>query len=82
MSTPTPTTPPVEPVTLAKYGLTGREVQMLEMLSFNKSNQEIAEVYKTSEQVVKNRFFRLFKRMKVRSRAAAVAKGLREGIIK
>ena len=74
-STPTPQSFP-------KHGLTGREVQMLEMASYNKSNAEIAQIFKTTEQVVKNRFFRLFRRLKVKSRAAAVAKGLREGIIR
>jgi DNA-binding NarL/FixJ family response regulator len=83
MSTPPQPAPvPIQPIVFSKYDLTAREVQMLELVSRNQSNGQIATIFKTSEQTVKNRFHRIFKRMKVGSRAAAVAKALREGIIK
>jgi DNA-binding CsgD family transcriptional regulator len=84
MSTPTPAPGPasIVPTTFSKYDLTGREVQMLELVSRNQTNAAIAKIFSTTEQVVKNRFRRVFRRMKVGNRAAAVAKALREGTIR
>ena len=80
MSTPAQHPPPQ--VTFPRYDLTGRELEMLELASRDKGNKEIATKMDTTEQVVKNRWHRMFRRLKVTSRAGAVGKAMREGLIR
>ena len=79
----TPAQHPPSQVTFPRYDLTGRELEMLELASRDMSNKAIAKAQQTTEQVIKNRWHReVFRKMKVSNRAAAVAKALREGLIK
>lgn len=69
-------------LTRPKRPLTQVELQMLQMAAQSRGNRWIAGELGTTEQVVKNRFSRIFDRMGVGDRAGAVAKALREGLIK
>ena len=60
-------------------GLTTREHEVLQWLGTGKTNWEIAQVLRISEHTVKNHVQRILIKLKVNSRAQAVAKGLIPG---
>lgn len=60
----------------APSALTGRERQILQWMSAGKTNWEIAQVLHISENTVKNHVQRILIKLKVNTRAQAVAKGL------
>lgn len=67
-----------EPGTTKKTvnALTGREYEILQWLGSGKTNWEIAQVLCISENTVKNHVQRILNKLKVSTRAQAVAKGL------
>ncbi len=62
-------------------GLTVRDIQVLELLSDGKSNKEIAQDLKISDETVKSHLKRLFEKLGVSHRTEAVALALREHLI-
>lgn len=58
------------------YNLTDREREILHWLGSGKTNWEIAQVLKISENTVKNHVQRILSKLKVSTRAQAVAKGV------
>jgi DNA-binding NarL/FixJ family response regulator len=62
-------------------GLTVRDIQVLELLADGKSNKEIAQVLKISDETVKSHLKRLFEKLGVSDRTEAVALALRERLI-
>ena len=73
------------PPATARFGrsavLSGRERQVLQLAATGKSTSEIAELLVLSPGTVKTHLQRIFRKLDVRDRAAAVAEGLRRGII-
>jgi DNA-binding NarL/FixJ family response regulator len=53
--------------------LTGREMDMLNMVMKGASNREIAEMSNISERTVKTHLYRVYRKLKVKSRAKAIA---------
>ena len=60
---------------------TDREMQVLRALSEGRSNREIGQRLKLSEETVKTVASRLFRNLGVRDRAHAVAVGFRQGLV-
>lgn len=65
-----------------KFGLTEREMEVLEHLCQGASNKEIAEKLFISIKTVKSHLRSIFKKLHVSDRTQAVARALREGMIK
>lgn len=53
--------------------LTGREMDMLNMVMKGATNREIAEMSNISERTVKTHLYRVYRKLKVKSRAKAIA---------
>jgi DNA-binding NarL/FixJ family response regulator len=53
--------------------LTGREMDMLNLVMKGATNREIAEVSNISERTVKTHLYRVYRKLKVKSRAKAIA---------
>jgi DNA-binding NarL/FixJ family response regulator len=53
--------------------LTGREMDMLNMVLKGATNREIAEMSNISERTVKTHLYRVYRKLKVKSRAKAIA---------
>jgi len=65
----------------ADLELTRREVNVLMLISKGFTNREIGEYLSVSEETVKTHVAHLLPKLRTRSRAHAVANGLRRGII-
>ncbi|MGI8868893.1 MAG: response regulator transcription factor [Mycobacteriales bacterium] len=72
-------TPAVTPLS---EGLTSRELEVLVGMSCGKTNQEIGQDLFLSEDTVKTHARRLFQKLGVHDRAAAVANGFRLGLVR
>lgn len=66
---------------LEEVGLSGRELEVLELLAEGLSNQEIAGRLFVSVNTVKTHISRLFEKLDVRRRTQAVEAGRRMGVI-
>ncbi|MFU8858561.1 MAG: response regulator [Deferrisomatales bacterium] len=64
-----------------RYGLTSREVQVLQLLSTGLNNAEIAADLCVSEQTVKKELIGLFEKLDVKNRTQAAVKGVQLGLI-
>jgi DNA-binding NarL/FixJ family response regulator len=64
----------------APSGLTGREVEVLELVASGKTNRQIAEELFISEKTVARHVANIFTKLGVSSRAAATAYALRHGL--
>ena len=62
-------------------GLTARELQILRLIATGKSAPEIAEALIVSASTVKTHIRNLFEKLDVNDRAAAVAEGMRRGLL-
>lgn len=61
-------------ISLAKLGLTGRQLEILHWVKLGKTNNEIAQIVSISDLTVKNHLQKVFKRLNVHNRAQAVAR--------
>ncbi|MEJ5995486.1 response regulator transcription factor [Pedobacter sp. Du54] len=66
---------------LAKLGLSTRELEVLQLMSAGKSNQEIADELFLSLNTIKTHSSRLFEKMEVKRRTQAVELGKKLGLI-
>ena len=73
--------PPGRPKPTFPYGLTEREMDVLRLAVEELAPQQIASRLGISKKVVDNRLSEIYRKLTVGSRAAAVSKALREGII-
>lgn len=64
-----------------EYGLTDREREILELLTEERTQNQIAEVLYLSPHTVDTHLRNIYKKLHVRSRTGAVAKALRERLI-
>ena len=64
----------------ASGGLTGREMEVLELIATGKTNRQIAEVLVISEKTVARHVSNIFTKLAVTSRAAATAYAYRHGL--
>ena len=64
----------------ASGGLTGREMQVLELVATGKTNRQIAEALFISEKTVARHISNIFTKLAVSSRAAATAYAYRHGL--
>ena len=62
-------------------GLTVRELEILRLIATGKSAPEIAEALIVSASTVKTHIRNLFEKLEVNDRAAAVAEGMRRGLL-
>jgi DNA-binding NarL/FixJ family response regulator len=78
-----PMTPEIESVLSERTGpsLSGREREVLELMGTGMRNKEIAAALGISEGTVQEHIKRIFAKLKVNDRTAAVTIGLRRGII-
>ncbi len=60
-------------VTGGRFGLTDREIELLDLVMRGSSNAEIAAAIHLSEKTVKNTLTRVFAKLQVRNRAEAIA---------
>ncbi|MDH5174463.1 MAG: response regulator transcription factor [Elusimicrobiota bacterium] len=66
----------------AKRGnLTKREVKVLKLVAFGKTNKEIAKKLFVSEKTVKNHLNHIYRKLEVKNRAQAVVEGLKRDYI-
>jgi len=63
------------------YGLSNREMEVLQLLSEGKTNKEIANSLYISEQTVKTHLAHIFGKLGTSDRTQTVAKALRNGIV-
>ena len=70
-----------EPASPLEQEPTGREIEVLQLISDGLVNREIGERLFLSEETVKSHVRHLLAKLQARSRAHAVAVGLRRGII-
>jgi DNA-binding NarL/FixJ family response regulator len=63
------------------YGLTEREKEMLEFMTQGKTMKEIADVAAVSYHTVDSHLRNIYAKLHVNSRAGAVAKALKEGLV-
>jgi ATP/maltotriose-dependent transcriptional regulator MalT len=68
------------PTTATPAGLTGREVEVLELVAAGRTNRQIAEALFISEKTVARHVANIFTKLGVSSRAAATAFALRHGL--
>lgn len=66
----------------ATGGLSARELQVLSLLAEGLTNREVGEELELSSRAVKTHVQRLFRGLDVSDRTAAVAEGLRQGLIR
>ncbi|SDZ56334.1 response regulator transcription factor [Herbiconiux ginsengi] len=65
-----------------KISLSGREIQVLELVAAGRSNTEVAEELFVSETTVKSHLAHIFSKLNVTSRTAAVSAARRQGILR
>jgi DNA-binding NarL/FixJ family response regulator len=63
-------------------GISERELQVLELLASGNSNKEIASLLRVSPNTVKTHVARLFEKLEVRRRTAAIQRGQELGMIR
>jgi DNA-binding NarL/FixJ family response regulator len=61
--------------------LSGREVEVLQMIAYGSTNREVAEALRISPQTVKTYLERIFTKLGVSDRTRAVAVALKHGIV-
>lgn len=66
----------------AGEALSGREVEVLELVAKGTSNREIAERLWISESTVKSHLLRIYDRLEATDRASAVAAAIRRGVLR
>ena len=64
------------------HSLSPRELEILKLIATGQMNKEIATGLRLSEKTVKNHTTRIFEKLRVASRSAAVIVGLQRGIIR
>jgi DNA-binding NarL/FixJ family response regulator len=67
---------PASPAPRDDLGLSPREAQVMDLIAQGRSNGEIAQVLVVSEYTVKNHVNRIFAKLRVRTRGAAIARWL------
>jgi two-component system NarL family response regulator len=67
---------------LHREALTAREVEVLQLLAYGKSNKEISTALSISEATVKSHLGNLFRKLDVLSRTEAIATANKRGLIK
>ncbi|WP_324796771.1 response regulator transcription factor [Streptomyces cyaneofuscatus] len=67
---------PVSPPNRQQYGLSSREVEVMELIASGMSNQQIAATCFISEKTVKNHINRIFTKLHSTSRSEAIARWL------
>ncbi|AGK79702.1 Two-component system response regulator [Streptomyces microflavus DSM 40593] len=67
---------PVSPPNRQQYGLSSREVEVMELIASGMSNQQIAATCFISEKTVKNHINRIFTKLHSASRSEAIARWL------
>ncbi|RFA16336.1 DNA-binding response regulator [Subtercola boreus] len=65
-----------------QISLSGREIQVLELVAAGRSNTEVAEELFVSETTVKSHLAHIFSKLTVNSRTAAVSAARRQGILR
>jgi two-component system NarL family response regulator len=65
----------------AKFNLTNRELEVLQLLAYGYTNKKIAEKMFISEQTVKSHVIHIFQKLGAADRTEAVAIALRKGLI-
>ena len=68
------------PTTATASGLTGRELEVLELVAAGKTNRQIATDLVISEKTVARHISNIFTKLGVSSRAAATAYAFRHGL--
>lgn len=76
-----PQQPPGNPAAVASLGLTPREVEVLGLLAAGQANKEIARALGVSPNTVKTHLARLYEKLGVTSRTAAIAQARALGIV-
>lgn len=76
-----PERPPGNPAAVASLGLTPREVEVLGLLASGQANKEIARAMGVSPNTVKTHLARLYEKLGVASRTAAIAEARKLHII-
>ncbi|WP_310476803.1 response regulator transcription factor [Sandarakinorhabdus sp.] len=76
-----PALPPGNPAAVASLGLTPREVEVLGLLAAGQANKEIARALGVSPNTVKTHLTRLYEKLGVSSRTAAIAHARALGVI-
>ena len=71
-----------KPIANEHYKMAAREIEVLEKLSLGQSVKEISRSLDISQSTVSTYLGRIYGKLKVQSQSAAVAKALRNGIIK
>ncbi|MDD5749035.1 MAG: response regulator transcription factor [Actinomycetota bacterium] len=64
-----------------EYGLSNREMEVLQLLSEGKTNKEIAKALWISEQTVKTHVAHIFDKLGTSDRTETVARALRDGLV-
>jgi len=64
-----------------RYGLTEREIDVLQRVATGKTNKEIAVDLGLSDKTIKNHVRKIFYKMKVDDRTKAAIQGIKDGII-
>jgi DNA-binding NarL/FixJ family response regulator len=80
----TPASTAFEPNTTVKdtLGISGRELEVLELLAAGRSNKEIAQQLNVSPNTVKTHVARLFEKLEVRRRTEAILRARELGMIR
>lgn len=61
-----------------RFGLTSRQIQVMDLIATGKRNKKIAEKLGISEQTMKNHNYEIFQRLGVTNRTEATIKWLKE----
>jgi DNA-binding NarL/FixJ family response regulator len=68
--------------TPARMALSGREIQVLELVARGRSNKEMARDLHLSEATVKSQLIHIFDKLGIVDRTAAVTVALQKGILR
>ncbi|MFC3572017.1 response regulator [Streptomyces yaanensis] len=64
-----------------EHDLTGREIEVVQLMAQGHSNRAIAQSLFLSEATVKTHLVRIYRKLKVENRAAAVSEAVRRGLL-